>query len=71
MFDLVIRGGTIVDGCGGEPFPGDVAMNGRCITAVGMLRAARPGRLIGGPQAYLRSRMNPSITPASSFSRPV
>ena len=33
--DLVIRGGTIVDGSGGEPFRGDVAIDGRTIVAVG------------------------------------
>jgi N-acyl-D-aspartate/D-glutamate deacylase len=25
-YDLVIRGGTIVDGTGGEPYAGDVAI---------------------------------------------
>lgn len=34
-YDLVIRGGTIVDGSGGEPFGGDVAVRGRSIVAVG------------------------------------
>lgn len=34
-FDLVIRGGTIVDGLGGEPFVGDVAVRDGVITAVG------------------------------------
>ena len=28
MYDLVIRGGTIVDGSGSEPFVGDVAVRG-------------------------------------------
>ncbi len=35
MFDLVIRGGRVVDGSGGEPFLADVAINGRTIAAVG------------------------------------
>lgn len=35
MFDLIIRGGTIVDGSGGEPFDGDVAIHGGKIAAVG------------------------------------
>ena len=28
MADLVIRGGTILDGTGGEPFEADIAING-------------------------------------------
>ncbi len=35
MHDLVIRGGTIVDGNGGEPFVGDVAIDGDLISRVG------------------------------------
>jgi len=42
MHDLVIRGGTLVDGTGGEPFEGDVAMDGGRIAAVG--RVAARGR---------------------------
>ena len=34
-FDLVIRGGTVVDGSGGEPFEADVAVSGGRIAAVG------------------------------------
>jgi N-acyl-D-amino-acid deacylase len=34
-YDLVIRGGTIVDGSGGAPFVGDVAVRGDRIVAVG------------------------------------
>ncbi|MCZ6620052.1 MAG: amidohydrolase family protein [Gammaproteobacteria bacterium] len=33
--DIVIRGGDIVDGTGAEPVPGDVAIDGDLITAVG------------------------------------
>ena len=33
--DLVIRGGLVVDGLGGEPIPGDVAVDGGTIVAVG------------------------------------
>jgi N-acyl-D-aspartate/D-glutamate deacylase len=35
MHDLVIRGGTIVDGTGASAFPGDVAIDGDRIAAVG------------------------------------
>jgi N-acyl-D-aspartate/D-glutamate deacylase len=38
--DLVIRGGTIVDGTGAAPFEGDVAIEGDRITAVGTVAAA-------------------------------
>ena len=35
MYDLVIRGGTIVDGSGGAPYRGDVAIQGDRIAAIG------------------------------------
>ena len=34
-YDIVIRNGTIVDGLGGEPYCGDVAVSGGLIAAVG------------------------------------
>jgi len=34
-YDLVIRNGTIVDGLGGEPYAGDVAVRDGVIAAVG------------------------------------
>ncbi|HYW04776.1 MAG TPA: amidohydrolase family protein [Gammaproteobacteria bacterium] len=40
--DLVIRGGTVVDGSGGEPFTADVAVSGGKIAAVG--RVPQRGR---------------------------
>ena len=36
-FDLVIRGGTLVDGSGGEPFAGDIAIDGDRIAALGVV----------------------------------
>ena len=42
MHDMVIRGGTIVDGTGRAPFIGDVAIDGGLITGVGTVAA--PGR---------------------------
>jgi N-acyl-D-aspartate/D-glutamate deacylase len=35
MHDTVIRGATIIDGTGQKAFPGDVAIDGGRITAVG------------------------------------
>jgi N-acyl-D-aspartate/D-glutamate deacylase len=34
-FDLVVRGGVVVDGSGGEPFTGDIAIEGGVIRQVG------------------------------------
>src|SRR5215470_14918915 len=42
MHDVVIRGGSIVDGTGAEPKAGDVAIDGGTITAVG--KVADKGR---------------------------
>jgi N-acyl-D-amino-acid deacylase len=34
-YDLLIRGGTVIDGSGNAPFEADVSINGSRITAVG------------------------------------
>ena len=39
-FDILITNGQILDGSGGEPFPGDVGINGDKIVAVGDLSKA-------------------------------
>ena len=39
MRDLIIRGGTIVDGAGGAPFEGDVAIDGDRVVEVGKVAA--------------------------------
>ncbi len=39
-YDLVVRGGTIVDGSGGASFVGDVAVRGKHIVAVGAVRGS-------------------------------
>ncbi len=36
-FDLVVRGGTVVDGSGGEPFEADVALSGGRIAEIGKI----------------------------------
>ena len=41
MHDLVVKGGTIVDGSGRAAFEGDVAVDGETITAVGDVGAGR------------------------------
>mgnify|MGYP001427441600 FL=1 len=42
MHDIVIRGGTLVDGSGGDPFVGDIGIDGQHIAAIGA-----PGTLSG------------------------
>ncbi len=42
MHDLVIRGGTVVDGTGAPAHAADVAIDGGLIAAVGPDLAARP-----------------------------
>ena len=50
--DLVIRGGTVIDGSGGEPFEADVSIAGKYIDAVGSnLPAAAPFELETEPEA--------------------
>ena len=53
MHDLVIRGGTIVDGTGRPAFIGDVAVDGTKITAVGG-RADHARDMTGGEIAERR-----------------
>ncbi|MFM7195872.1 MAG: D-aminoacylase, partial [Bacteroidota bacterium] len=43
-YDIILRGGTVIDGSGGEPFSGDVAINGDSIAAIGDLSTSA-GRL--------------------------
>lgn len=45
-YDLIIRNGTIVDGLGGEPYVGDVAVADNVIKAVGDLNGAAANREI-------------------------
>lgn len=40
-FDAIVRGGTVIDGLGGPPRPGDVGIHGGRITAMGDLSDAR------------------------------
>ncbi|OBB82747.1 amidohydrolase [Mycobacterium colombiense] len=45
-YDLIIRNGTIVDGLGGEPYVGDVAVKDNAIQAVGAINGATAAREI-------------------------
>lgn len=56
--DLVIRGGTIVDGSGGEPFEADVVIAGGRITAVERHTTRRGAEEIDarGPHRHARLR---------------
>ncbi|WP_156687732.1 N-acyl-D-amino-acid deacylase family protein [Mycobacterium sp. Marseille-P9652] len=45
-YDLIIRNGTIVDGLGGEPYVGDVAVRDGIITAVGHVNGEAAAREI-------------------------
>ena len=45
-FDYLIRNGLIVDGTGKEPFPADLGIQGRQVTAIGNLGANSAGRVI-------------------------
>lgn len=48
MFDIIIKGATIVDGTGSEPFIGDVAVCGEKIVEVGILENAEAEKIIDG-----------------------
>ena len=71
MHDLVIRGGTVVDGTGGEPFVADVAIDGDRVSLVGTVAAqgreeidatgkfVTPGRLIASPSRMIFNIFHP------------
>ena len=46
MFDLVIRGGTIIDGTGREAFPADVGIQGAYVRALGDLDGVQAGEIL-------------------------
>lgn len=46
QYDVILRGGTVHDGRGGQPFAADVALKGDRIAAIGDLRTAQAGKTI-------------------------
>ena len=46
MFDVLITGGKIIDGSGGESFSSDVGINGDVISEIGDLTNAKAVRKI-------------------------
>lgn len=52
-FDVLLRGGTILDGTGGAPFRGDVGVVGRYIARVGDLAAAQAKTIIDVTGLYV------------------
>ena len=50
-YDIVIRGGTIMDGNGGTPFTGDVAVHNGKIEAVGAVTGTVTPRRSRGDDA--------------------
>lgn len=58
VHDLVIRGGTVVDGSGGEPRTGDVAIDADRVTAVGAVDGeAVPGTFAGEDELFAIGRV--------------
>ncbi len=68
MLDYVIKGGTIVDGTGAAPRPGDVGIRGERIVAVG--EVDEPARRRSMPRASWSlpgsSIPTPTTTPSST-----
>jgi N-acyl-D-aspartate/D-glutamate deacylase len=53
MYDLIIRNGTIVDGTGKDKYPGDVAIQGDRIAALGDMRDAQSAKTINAEGKYV------------------
>jgi N-acyl-D-amino-acid deacylase len=52
-FDVIIRGGRVLDGTGNPWYPADIGISGERITAVGDLSRARAGRVIPAEGRYV------------------
>ena len=44
--DILIKGGTIIDGTGGDPFEGDIAIAGDTILSIGTFRESDAGKVV-------------------------
>jgi N-acyl-D-amino-acid deacylase len=52
-FDVIIRGGRVLDGTGNPWYPADIGISGERITAIGDLSRARAGRVIPAEGRYV------------------
>ncbi|HET9512912.1 MAG TPA: amidohydrolase family protein [Gemmatimonadales bacterium] len=52
-FDVIIRGGRVLDGTGNPWYPADIGISGERITAIGDLSRARAGRVILAEGRYV------------------
>lgn len=52
-FDLVIRGGTILDGTGAPPFPADIGLVGGRIAAMGQIAPEQAARVIDASRLHI------------------
>lgn len=53
QYDVVIRGGSIVDGSGGAPYRADIGLIGGHIAIIGTLDAARAGKVIDASNQFV------------------
>ena len=58
MFDLILKGGWVIDGSGGPPFRADVALSGTKIADVGVLNGAESARVHRRRRPLRRARIH-------------
>src|SRR5246127_501187 len=62
-FDLLIKGGTIVDGLGGDPYTGDIAVSDGVIAAVGTAGTIGTAGTVGGEAGRVIDATGLLVTP--------
>ncbi len=62
-FDLIVRGGTVYDGSGGEPFVSDVAVDGDRIAVIGASADAHAGAQAGAHAATVIDASGLAVAP--------